>query len=101
MGQRNSSIKGKGISEAYGIRRDGSLRPKTDNTDSLESRLGMSPMWELDLLISQGYGDVSQLNLPADWRTVKFEDQPRRKRGNNSGVRSSDSGASVAAAEIS
>lgn len=35
----------------------------------------LTPMATLDAMIRQGYGDVPQWQLPADWRTVKREDQ--------------------------
>lgn len=32
-------------------------------------RLNLQPMSDLDLMIANGWGDVSQEKLPADWRT--------------------------------
>ncbi len=37
--------------------------------------MDLTPLSELTLMISQGYGDVPQWQMPENWRTVRFEDQ--------------------------
>ncbi len=37
--------------------------------------MDLTPLSELNDMISQGYGDVPQWQMPDNWRTVKLEDQ--------------------------
>lgn len=50
-----------------------SLRPRPSDKEEAfdETRIPLTPLADLDLAVSLGWGDVPQDQLPPDWRTRK------------------------------